>query len=102
MQGVAPGSALTQGGQAASAGVSISGLVSLWQRISPSASPALGLPRADLSRRRAARLYGTGPLEHGFVLGRGMVSDDAEHACMTAQVLLAAGDDEAQFARSLA
>lgn len=63
---------------------------------------ALGLPREGLSRRRAARLFGAGPLEHRFLLGRGMVSDDAEHACMTAQALLAAGDDEKRFARSLA
>jgi ADP-ribosylglycohydrolase len=63
---------------------------------------ALGLPREGLSRRRAARLYGAGPLRHRFLLGYGMVSDDAEHACMTAQALLAAGDDETRFARSLA
>jgi ADP-ribosylglycohydrolase len=31
-----------------------------------------------------------------------MLSDDAEHACMTAQALLAAPHDEARFARSLA
>jgi ADP-ribosyl-[dinitrogen reductase] hydrolase len=63
---------------------------------------ALGLPREGLSRRRAARLYGSGPLRHRFLLGHGMVSDDAEHACMTAQALLAAGDNETRFARSLA
>jgi ADP-ribosyl-[dinitrogen reductase] hydrolase len=63
---------------------------------------ALGLPREGLSRRRAARLYGPGPLRHRFLLGRGMVSDDAEHACMTAQALLVAGGDETRFARSLA
>ncbi|WP_044243635.1 ADP-ribosylglycohydrolase family protein [Chondromyces apiculatus] len=63
---------------------------------------ALGLPREGLTPWRAARLYGTSPLRHRFVLGRGMVSDDAEHACMTAQALLAAPDDDARFARSLA
>ncbi|WP_434042154.1 MULTISPECIES: ADP-ribosylglycohydrolase family protein [Sorangium] len=62
---------------------------------------ALGLPREGLSRRRAARLFGAAPLEHRFVLGRGMISDDAEHACMTAQALLAAPGDAARFARSL-
>jgi ADP-ribosyl-[dinitrogen reductase] hydrolase len=36
---------------------------------------ALGLPREGLSRRRAARLYGPGPLRHRFLLGHGMVSD---------------------------
>jgi ADP-ribosyl-[dinitrogen reductase] hydrolase len=63
---------------------------------------ALGLPREGLSRRRAARIYGAGPLTHRFLLGRGMLSDDTEHACMAAQALLAAPDDEARFARSLA
>ena len=63
---------------------------------------ALGLPREGLSRRRAARLYGSAPVRHSFVLGRGMLSDDTEHACMTAQALLAEPEDEARFARSLA
>jgi ADP-ribosylglycohydrolase len=63
---------------------------------------ALGLPREGLSRRRAARIYGAGPLRHRFVLGRGMLSDDTEHACMTAQALLSAPSDDARFARSLA
>ncbi|HWO18001.1 MAG TPA: ADP-ribosylglycohydrolase family protein [Kofleriaceae bacterium] len=62
---------------------------------------SLGLPREGLSPRRAARLY-PGPLRQRFVLGRGMLSDDTEHACMTAQALLAAGDDPARFARALA
>jgi hypothetical protein len=30
-----------------------------------------------------------------------MISDDTEHACMTAQALLTAPEDEARFARSL-
>ena len=62
---------------------------------------SLGLPREGLSRRRAARLY-RGPLRQRLVLGRGMLSDDTEHACMTAQALLAAGEDPTQFARALA
>ena len=53
---------------------------------------SLGLPREGLSGRRAARLY-DGPLRQRLVLGRGMLSDDTEHACMTAQALLTAGDD---------
>jgi ADP-ribosylglycohydrolase len=63
---------------------------------------ALGLPREGLSRRRAQRLYGTGPVEHRLLLSRGMLSDDTEHACMTAQALLATRFDEARFTRSLA
>ncbi len=61
---------------------------------------SLGLPREGLGARRAARLY-PGPLRQRFVLGRGMLSDDTEHACMTAQALLAAGDDPRRFARAL-
>ncbi len=71
-------------------------------RLGTAVGDALGLPREGLSRRRAERLYGSGPLQHRFVLGRGMLSDDTEHACMTAQALLAAPEDEARFARSLA
>jgi ADP-ribosylglycohydrolase len=63
---------------------------------------ALGLPREGLSPRRARRMFGGPPLRHRFVLGRGMGSDDTEHACMTAQALLRAGDDPDRFARSLA
>jgi ADP-ribosyl-[dinitrogen reductase] hydrolase len=62
---------------------------------------SLGLPREGLSARRAARLY-PGPLRQRFVLGRGMLSDDTEHACMTAQALLVAGDDPRRFASVLA
>jgi ADP-ribosylglycohydrolase len=62
---------------------------------------SLGLPREGLDPRRAARLH-PGPLRQRFVLGRGMLSDDTEHACLTAQALLAAGDDPARFARALA
>jgi ADP-ribosylglycohydrolase len=58
---------------------------------------SLGLPREGLGRRRAARLY-PGPLRQRF----GMLSDDTEHACMTAQALLAANNDPSRFARSLA
>jgi ADP-ribosyl-[dinitrogen reductase] hydrolase len=63
---------------------------------------ALGLPREGLSRRRAARLFGTPPLRHSFLLGRGMTSDDTEHTCLVAQALLRRPDDADSFARSLA
>ena len=63
---------------------------------------ALGLPFEGLSRTRAERLFGSAPLSHRFVVGRGMLSDDTEHAAMTAQALLASGDDDRAFARSLA
>ena len=63
---------------------------------------AIGLPREGLTPRRARRLYGDGPLRHHLLLGKGMVSDDTEHHCMTAQALLAAPDDAQRFGRSLA
>jgi ADP-ribosylglycohydrolase len=62
---------------------------------------SLGLPREGLSRHRALRLFGPAPLEHRFLFGRGLVSDDAEHACMVAQALLEADGDRQVFARSL-
>jgi ADP-ribosyl-[dinitrogen reductase] hydrolase len=63
---------------------------------------ALGLPREGLSRAQAERILGAAPLSHRFLRGRGMISDDTEHAAMTAQALLVAGDDDRAFARSLA
>jgi ADP-ribosyl-[dinitrogen reductase] hydrolase len=63
---------------------------------------ALGLPREGLSRRRARRIFGGPPLRHHFLFGRGMASDDTEHACMTGQALLRAPEDVNAFARSLA
>jgi ADP-ribosyl-[dinitrogen reductase] hydrolase len=62
---------------------------------------ALGLPREGLSPRRAERLFGGAPLRYRFLFGRGMVSDDTEHACMTGQALLASSSPKG-FARSLA
>src|SRR5450432_1683574 len=62
---------------------------------------ALGLPREGLSRRRARKLFGDPPLRHAFIGGRGMTSNDTEHACMTAQALLASHGDPRSFARSL-
>jgi ADP-ribosyl-[dinitrogen reductase] hydrolase len=61
---------------------------------------ALGLPWEGLSRRRAVKIFTT-PDRHRFLFGRGMISDDTEHACMTAQALLAHPDDPVLFARSL-
>lgn len=63
---------------------------------------ALGLPREGLSRRRAMRLFGDGPLRHRLIAGRGMVSDDTEHACLVAQALLEAPGRPDEFAHRLA
>ncbi len=62
---------------------------------------ALGLPYEGLARARVAGLLGDRPLGHALIAGRGMISDDTEHACMTAQALLAARGDPVAFARSL-
>ena len=62
---------------------------------------ALGLPYEGLSSRRAAKLLGP-PDRYRFMAGRGMVSDDTEHLCMTAQAVLACPNDADAFARSLA
>lgn len=43
-----------------------------------------------------------GALRQRLVARRGMLSDDTEHACMTAQALLADDRDPARFARALA
>lgn len=63
---------------------------------------ALGLPRENLSRERARKLFGRPPLRHQFILGRGMGSDDTEHTCMVGQALLRAPTDGNAFSRSLA
>lgn len=62
---------------------------------------ALGLPREGLSPAQAERWYGPPPYRHRFFFGRGMVSDDTEHARMVGQSLLAT-EDAAHFARALA
>ncbi|QDU96612.1 ADP-ribosylglycohydrolase family protein [Lignipirellula cremea] len=62
---------------------------------------ALGLPYEGLSRRRGGRLLGE-PDRFRFLSGRGMISDDTEHACMVAQALIASGDDVDLFSRELA
>jgi ADP-ribosylglycohydrolase len=62
---------------------------------------ALGLPYEQLSRRRQRRLF-PDLGGHHFLFGRGMVSDDTEHACLTAQALLTSAGDSNHFLRDLA
>lgn len=62
---------------------------------------ALGLPVEALSRRRQQRLYPK--IEgHRFLFGHGMISDDTEHSCMTAQALIVSAGDPAIFGRRFA
>lgn len=62
---------------------------------------SIGLPREGIGRRRAAKIFGSGPLKPGLILGRGMVSDDTEHMRMTAVALLQESHDPTRFARIL-
>lgn len=62
---------------------------------------ALGLPGDGISPTRQRKLW-PGGLRHDFVLGCGMISDDTEHAFMTAQALLEADGDVERFRHSLA
>lgn len=61
---------------------------------------ALGLPRENLSARRAERLFPDLDRFY-FLFHHGMFSDDTEHACMTAQSLLVSGGEPRRFATSL-
>ncbi|MCA9618991.1 MAG: ADP-ribosylglycohydrolase family protein, partial [Myxococcales bacterium] len=63
---------------------------------------SLGLPYEGMSRRRVRRMVGGRRLRHRFALGRGMVSDDTDHACLVALALLRAQGDSQVFARVLA
>jgi len=64
---------------------------------------SLGLPYEGLSPTRVARrLARYGELRHSLVLGRGMLSDDTEHACLTAGALVVSRGDPLAFRRDLA
>ncbi|MEG3438183.1 ADP-ribosylglycohydrolase family protein [Pannus brasiliensis CCIBt3594] len=62
---------------------------------------ALGLPYEGLLPRRALKLFG--PPDRFHLLGSyGLVSDDTEHACITAQAIISSGGNTAIFCRELA
>lgn len=61
---------------------------------------ALGLAYEGLSPRRAARLY-PDTSRHHLVFGKGMVSDDTEHAALVAQAIIRSGRDVSLFRRAL-
>ncbi|MES2972882.1 MAG: ADP-ribosylglycohydrolase family protein [Pseudomonadota bacterium] len=65
------------------------------------AGDALGLPYEGLTARRASRLF-PDKGRHHLLPGKGMVSDDTEHACLTARALLLADGDVDRFGRELA
>ncbi len=46
---------------------------------------AIGLPHEGLHPQRIAQRLERGPLRHALLLGRGMLSDDTEHASMVAR-----------------
>jgi ADP-ribosylglycohydrolase len=73
-----------------------------WCLLGTAIGDSIGLPREGLSRRRAKRIFGGPPLEHSFFFGYGAVSDDAEHACLTAQALIASAGEPELFAKELA
>ena len=62
---------------------------------------ALGLPYEGLSARRAAKLF-PNSARYNLLFGKGMVSDDTEHACFVAQALIRANGDVRTFQRHLA
>ncbi|MFH1349761.1 MAG: ADP-ribosylglycohydrolase family protein [Pseudomonadota bacterium] len=62
---------------------------------------AVGLPMEGLSKRRQHKMYPE-IAGHHFLFGKGMLSDDTEHACMVAQALIASGGDKSLFAKDLA
>ena len=61
---------------------------------------AIALPAEGLGPARIPKLL-PGPLRHRLLPGVGLISDDTEHAIMTAQALLAHPHDVAAFRRSL-
>lgn len=62
---------------------------------------SLGLPYEGLSARRARKLF-PDTTRHHLLFGRGMVSDDTDHACFTAQAIIRSNGDVDAFQRHLA
>lgn len=62
---------------------------------------ALGLPYEGLSARRARKLF-PDTTRHHLLFGKGMVSDDTEHACFVAQGLIRSRGDVRVFQKRLA
>lgn len=62
---------------------------------------ALGVPYEGMAGSRGVSLFPDRDRNH-FLLGYGMVSDDTEHACFTAQAIIRSEGDPDRFARHLA
>jgi len=62
---------------------------------------ALGLVCEGLSRKRQLRLF-PDLTSYRFFFGRGMISDDTDHAAMTAESLAVSAGDPAVFSREMA
>ncbi|MEM7476751.1 MAG: ADP-ribosylglycohydrolase family protein [Planctomycetota bacterium] len=62
---------------------------------------SIGLPYEGISPQRALKLFKP-PLKQRFVFGRGMISDDTEHACMVAQALVQSGFQQEVFLKCFA
>jgi len=62
---------------------------------------SLGLPYEGLSPQRAAKLF-PDTSKHHFFFGKGMVSDDTEHACFVAQAIIRSKGDVKEFQKQLA
>jgi ADP-ribosylglycohydrolase len=65
------------------------------------AGDAIGLPAEGLSRRRQLRWFPQFE-RHRLAFGRGMCSDDTDHACMLAQSIIASGGHPRRFVQSFA
>lgn len=65
------------------------------------AGDALGLPYEGLNPLRASCMFPDNGRHH-FLFGKGMVSDDTEHACFSAQALINARGDVNEYGRQLA
>jgi ADP-ribosylglycohydrolase len=62
---------------------------------------SLGLPYEGISPRRGSRLF-PDVGRHHLLFGKGMVSDDTEHACLVAQSLVRSRGELKEFERQLA
>jgi len=65
------------------------------------AGDALGLPFEGMRPGRIEKIL-QGPMRHYFLVGKGMVSDDTEHALITASALIRSWNDPQAYSRNLA